>query len=193
MMEASKKMARRKRLAELIELDGRTYQELVEAIECLDPDGKKKYSIAPSHISEIVNYDKYDDSGKLKYERGLSEKYVEPFSKVLNKDVGYLRGDDEYKAKSYDEYLIIHVDMPYFKEDWNKYERLLDMAGARVINTLYNESNYLLGYFVSKGGKKVYFSEEDMTRYMKRFYEDICEFASKRFDSIMDLGTQESR
>lgn len=140
-------------------------------------DFEHPHNLTESHISDIVN-------GR----RNLPKNGALAFSKVFKFDPGYLLGADGFVYSSYDDYLIGHIKQEELRQNWNKYRDILRLAGAKIKNIIYDDNYNILEYHISKDGRHSAFSPEDMDRHMNRFYEDLCEYASKRFDPVMELG-----
>lgn len=155
---------------------------LNEAEKIFTATNDSEFKLNQSNISDVI-------SGG----RNLPDKYIDAISEVLEIDPGYLRGADKFRAKTYDEYLVLHLKQEDLRKDFNRYKKMLSLAGAKIVNTIYDDAYNVIAYSIYKDKRTVQFSAADMEKYMTRFYDDICDFASKRFESVMDLGTQESK
>lgn len=160
-------------------LNGMSYSTLLEKAS---DNSDYKGTLTTGNISEIVN-------GK----RNLPKKSAIVFSRVLDIDAGYLLGADDLTATSYENYVIGHLKQTSFREDRNRYVSILRLAGAKIENIVYDDDYHIIAYHVIKNGHRSSFTPEEMDRHLKRFYEDVCEYASRRFDTVMDLGTPEGR
>lgn len=119
----------------------------------------------------------------------LQNKHARMAADILDIDVNYLLGTvDDFKSETYEEYLIAYVKQESYRQSWNKYRDILEMAGAKISQVVYDSDDKPITYIIFKNGRHAQFSAGDMEKYINRFYEDICEFASKRFESVMDLG-----
>ena len=136
-------------------------------------------AIQQPHLSDIINHKGRD----------LSNYDADIFSDVLGIHRGYLKGEDDYRAANYDDYLIGYVKQPQLQQDFHKYDGILSLAGAKIENTSYDDDYNLRRYYVIMDGRRAEFTPEDMDRYMKSIYEDLCEFARKRLEPVMDLGS----
>lgn len=136
-----------------------------------------------SNLSEIIR-------GKGRY---LSENAADIFSRVLKIHPGYLKGADDYKAANYEDYLIGYLKQDQLQQDFHKYDGILSMAGAKIENISYDDDYNLRMYHVFMDGRRAAFTPKDMDQHMQRLYEDLCKFAKKCLDPIMDLGSPAPR
>lgn len=163
------------RLGKYLKDHGETQDGLLDAAS-KEPDYNEK--LTQGNLSGIIN-------GNGRY---LSENAADVFSRVLGIRPGYLKGDDDYRAANYEDYLIGYVKQDQLQQDFHKYDGILSMAGAKM-RLIYDDDYNLIQYQVLKDGQISEFTPKDMDRHMKSYYEDLCEFAKKRLGPIMDLGT----
>lgn len=168
------------RLREVYKKKGMTQGQLLDAAA---KDDRFTGAIQQSHLSNIINAKGRD----------LSDYDADIFSDVLGIHRGYLKGEDDYKAANYDDYLIGYVKQPQLQQDFHRYDGILSLAGAKIEHTHYDDDYNINQYDVYMDGRRASFTPEKMDEYMKRVYAEICAFARKELDPIMDLGSPAPR
>lgn len=111
-----------KRLDELMAADGRSNRQVALTMNNLFDRNSEKY--ASSIISRVR-------TGKS----ALPDHYIEPLSRVLKIEPGYLAGDDDFQAHSYNEYLSLmgkEDQIKKYSPDLQRKATILNMAGYSV-------------------------------------------------------------
>lgn len=168
------------RLKEVLKRNRMTQGQLLDAAA---KDNRFTGAIQQPHISNIINHKGRD----------LSDYDADIFSDVLEIHRGYLKGEDDYKAANYDDYLIGYVKQPQLQQDFHRYDGILSLAGAKIENTSYDDDYNLREYYVLMDGWRAAFTPEEMDQHMQRVYENVCKFAKKCLEPIMDLGSPAPR